>query len=267
MVIASVHLLIESHMQQRWKMFFALSAIAACMTWHLLAFSQGIERPIVSLDVRVAIVAQALLLDRVQALADTPGGPETQSVNEVLQFARTLQNYTQVVMNHGDDPALISSAQVNLQVSARNLANSSGTGTGAISSTPGVVVYELANEIAACKINCSSLGVPDCEDEEEREIEILKIRNVARLLIKGRASAEASTSYSNGSITAKFESTDGAMSEHGKAVIQARSSQNFTINMPLSKKQNGSLTLYLHVSDWCTAVSKLTVYAFTDIDR
>jgi hypothetical protein len=127
-----------------------------------------------------------------------------------------------------------------------------------------LVVYDLANTIAACKVNCSSLGVPDCRNQNEREIASLKVNNVSRLLVKGRASAEASTTYSNGSITVEFESTDGAVSEHVEAVIPARSSKNFSIDMPFSTKQDGNVTLYLRVSDWCTAVSKLTVQAFPE---
>ena len=123
------------------------------------------------------------------------------------------------------------------------------------------VIYELKNEVAVCKVKCRSFGVYDCQNRNEREIVNLNVANVKRLLIKGRGLAEASTSYSDGRITAEFESNDGLVSERGEAIIKCKSSRNFKIDLPFKSNQSGELTLYLRVSDWCTSLTKLKVVA------
>jgi len=126
------------------------------------------------------------------------------------------------------------------------------------------IIYQLEKEIAVCKVNCHSFGNYDCQNKNEREIVSLNVSKVKQLFIKGRGLAEASTCYSHGRISAEFESNDGKVSKQGEGVIQCKSSGKFTISLDFETVQSGELTIYLRVSDWCTALTKLKVIAVNE---
>ena len=121
-------------------------------------------------------------------------------------------------------------------------------------------VYELPSSgMAVCKENCKDLGVADCENSTERKITATPIEGTS-ITIKGRGMADANSCYSDGRVTAEFESKDGKVSKHGEAVIKCKSSNNFTIEIPLESLSTGELTVYSKVSDWCTTVKALKVF-------
>lgn len=120
------------------------------------------------------------------------------------------------------------------------------------------IVYELPSEMAVCKVNCKDLAVADCKNSTERKIIATPIQGTT-IIIKGRGASDATSCYSDGRVTAEFESKDGKVSKHGEAVIQCKSSNNFTIQMPLESLSTGELTVYSKVSDWCTTIKELKV--------
>ena len=131
-------------------------------------------------------------------------------------------------------------------------------------SGPVNIIYTLNSGIAVCKVNCSSFVSYDCQNKNEREVVNLRISNAKKLLIKGRGIAEASTCYTDGRITAEFESDDDLVSKKGEAVIPCKSSGNFKIHLNFDSVQSGNLSLYLRVSDWCTALTNLKVITITE---
>nr|VFJ53123.1 MAG: hypothetical protein BECKFM1743C_GA0114222_101194 [Candidatus Kentron sp. FM]VFJ60565.1 MAG: hypothetical protein BECKFM1743A_GA0114220_102674 [Candidatus Kentron sp. FM]VFK12985.1 MAG: hypothetical protein BECKFM1743B_GA0114221_102634 [Candidatus Kentron sp. FM] len=124
-------------------------------------------------------------------------------------------------------------------------------------------IHRISKPIAVCKVNCDSFGPYDCEEGYEREIDPFEIENARGILIEGRALARADTCFANGSISADFESeTDSSASKQVDETIPCKSSHKFKIDMPFEQMQTGELTLYLRVSDWCTALTKLSIKTY-----
>lgn len=119
-------------------------------------------------------------------------------------------------------------------------------------------IFTLSRELAVCKMNCGHFKVEDCQNKNERNVTSIAITNAKRFTMSGRGLAEASTEFSPGRVTMVFEGKDGKIVEK-EQVIPAKSSKTFSVEMPLTKVQNGTLTIYLRVSDWCTSLEKLKV--------
>ncbi|MBF0136432.1 MAG: hypothetical protein HQL65_09350 [Magnetococcales bacterium] len=119
-------------------------------------------------------------------------------------------------------------------------------------------IFVLQEQFSVCKVNCTQFTAKNCENKNEREVISLPIKDANKLTVSGRGLAEAQSDNSPGRVTMVFEGEDGKILER-EQVIPAKSSKTFSVKMPLAKKQSGSLTIHLRVSDWCTSLERLKV--------
>lgn len=125
--------------------------------------------------------------------------------------------------------------------------------------SPSTLVYTLVKEVGVCKENCRHSGVRDCVNRNERRVVTVPISKPAsRILIDGRATADASSVYSDGTVSAVFQSESGMKKNKG-INIPARSSISFQMGFDLETPSRGSVKIYLGVSDWCTYLTEMEV--------